>query len=262
MAGRRSLRYTLAFAAAVCVVCSLVVSTSAVVLRPRQEENAVLSRQRRVLAVSGLAARGEPLGDREVERLFREHMRPVLVALRTGRPDPAVSPEGFDPRRAARDPASSSPAPENEAGIQRLPDHALVYHVVEEGEVTAIILPIEGKGLWSTMLGYLAMSTDGDTILGITFYEHGETPGLGSDVEDPRWQRAWRDRRAYGPGGEPAIEVIKGRAGPPATDPHRVDGISGATLTGRGVSELVRFWLGPDGFGPYLEGVRREGGIP
>ena len=147
----------------------------------------------------------------------------------------------------------------NPAGVQRVPNQALVYRLVENDELRLVILPIEGKGLWSTLYGFIALDADLDTIRGITFYEHKETPGLGGEVDNPRWKALWSGRRAFGEGGEgaPRIEVIRGQAGPPAEDPYRVDGLSGATMTSRGVGRLVRFWLGDEGFAPYLDTLRK-----
>jgi Na+-transporting NADH:ubiquinone oxidoreductase subunit C len=120
-----------------------------------------------------------------------------------------------------------------------------------------LVLPIQGLGLWSTLYGFLAIDADGNTIRGITYYQHAETPGLGGEVDNPRWKSLWPGRKIYDDG-EPAIQVIKGAAGPPAQDPYRVDGLSGATLTSNGVTFMLEFWLGPNGFGPYLDRLREE----
>ena len=139
-----------------------------------------------------------------------------------------------------------------------MPLRALVYQMVENDQIQKIILPIEGKGLWSTLYGFLALGPDTTSIEGITFYQHGETPGLGGEVDNPSWKALWSGRQAYDESWEPVIEVIKGHAGPPSEDPYAVDGLSGATLTARGVTYLVRYWLGEQGFGPYLERFRAE----
>ena len=123
---------------------------------------------------------------------------------------------------------------------------------MEGEEIRMLILPIEGKGLWSTMYGFIALAPDTTTIKGLTFYEHGETPGLGGEVDNPSWKALWKGRQAYDGEWNPEIEVIKGAAGPPEEDPFRVDGLSGATLTCRGVSSTVQFWLSDDGFKPFL----------
>ncbi|MEX1309574.1 MAG: Na(+)-translocating NADH-quinone reductase subunit C [Candidatus Sulfomarinibacteraceae bacterium] len=252
--------YIIGFAATVCLVCSIVVSSAAVALRPRQVLNKELDRQKQVLTVAGLIETGQSVEPDEVERLFDESIVARAVELSTGAYDESVDPSTFDQRKATKDPAMSSQAGPNDAGIRRLPNKAVVYQKVVDDEVEMVILPIEGKGLWSTLYGFIALAPDGSTIEGITFYEHGETPGLGGEVENPSWKALWPGRQAFDATGDVAIEVIKGHAGPPAEDPYRVDGLSGATITARGVSHLVRFWLSERGFGPYLERYRSEAG--
>ena len=250
--------YIIGFATAVCLVCSIVVSTSAVALRERQDRNKVLDRQTQVLVVAGLLEEGQKASPEEVEKIFEENIQIRLVNLSTGEYDDAVDAATYDQRKATKDPAASHTAPENKAGVSRLPNLALVYQRVENEDVQSLILPIEGKGLWSTLYGYLALATDTTTIEGITFYEHGETPGLGGEIDNPSWKSVWIGRQAFDENWQPAVEVIKGFAGPVAEDPYRVDGLSGATLTARGVSDLVRFWLGEEGFEPYLANFRTE----
>jgi Na+-transporting NADH:ubiquinone oxidoreductase subunit C len=171
-----------------------------------------------------------------------------------------MDPGTYDQRKATKDPSLSTAAPANNAGLTRVPAKAVVYQRVENDEIQSLILPIEGKGLWSTLYGFIALAPDTTTIQGITFYEHGETPGLGGEVDNPSWKALWVGRKAYDGDFEPAIEVIKGVAGSASEDPYRVDGLSGSTLTSRGVTNLVQFWLGENGFDPYLEGLRNQGG--
>ena len=253
--------YIIGFAAAVCLVCSIVVSSSAVALRPRQVFNKELDRQKQVLMVAGLIEAGQKVAPADVDELFTTSIVPKVVELSTGVYDTSTDPAAYDQRKASKDPALSKPAGPNPAGVVRLPYKALLYQKVVDGEVEMLILPIEGKGLWSTLYGYLALDADTTTVEGITFYDQKETAGLGGEIANPAWQAKWPGRRAFDDRGEVAIEVIKGAAGPPADDPFRVDGLSGATITARGVSHLVRFWLSDDGFGPYLDQFRsREGG--
>ena len=227
-------------------------------LKERQLANILLDRQKKVLDVAGLVERGEKLSDAEVRRRFEENVFPFIVDLASGQfiddPDPA----SYDQRKARRDPEKSRRAPANAAKIVRIPNRALVYQVIRNDDLKSLIIPVEGMGLWSTLYGYLALEPDTTTIRGITFYDHGETPGLGGEVDNPRWKSLWPGRKAYDESWAPAIKVIKGVAGPVDEDPHRVDGLSGATITSRGVSALVRFWLGPNGFGPFLAGVRSQ----
>ncbi|MEK9500999.1 Na(+)-translocating NADH-quinone reductase subunit C [Gaopeijia maritima] len=251
---------TVGFAAAVCVVCSIFVAGSAVSLRDRQEENRVLDLRSKVLLVSDLADPGEALARETINQRFQENLTALVIDLETGE-ETDIDPLTFDQRAAAQDPEQSEVAPPNTAKVSRVPDNALIYQKITDGEVERLILPIQGYGLWSTLYGFIALSGDLETIQGITFYEHGETAGLGGEVDNPRWQALWPGRKAFGEGWEPEIEVIKGAAGPVASDPYRVDGLAGATLTSRGVTNLLHFWLGENGFGPYLERYRADRGI-
>jgi len=256
-----SARYVVLFAAAVCAVCSVVVASSAVLLKARLEANKALDLQEKVLVVAGLMNPDEAIEDDEIRRRFEKHVRPQIIRLSSGNVVSDIDPVGFDQREASKNPDTSAPAPPNRAKVVRVPLHARVYLVETEGQLTGIILPIEGKGLWSTLYGFLALEPDARTIEGITFYQHGETPGLGGEVDNPRWKSRWKGRKAFDENWEPAIAVVKGSAGTPENDPYHVDGLSGATITSRGVSNLLAFWLGDAGFGPYLANYRSERGI-
>jgi Na+-transporting NADH:ubiquinone oxidoreductase subunit C len=259
---RDSTAYIVGFAAVVCLVCAIPIASAAVLLRPKQLQNQRLDKLSKVLGVAELVRAGERLSAAEVEARFERSVVARAVELKTGAFTDAVDPRTFDQRKAAGDPATSHPVPPNEARVFRVPNHAVVYEVMKDGKVDALVLPIQGYGLWSTMYGFLALEADATTISGITFYEHGETPGLGGEIENPAWQAKWKGRRAFGEGGEVKVKVIKGAAGPPADDPFHVDGLSGATITSRGVSHTLDFWLGPDAFGPFLDQYRaaRAGG--
>ena len=257
---KHSTAYIFGFAGAVCLVCALFVSASVVLLKDRQEENKVLDKQKKVLAVAGFMEEGEDLSSDTVKSLFAENIEAKIIRLEDGSYIDVVDTTKFDQRKAGKDPKSSSVAPPNPAKVARVPNNAMIYQVVKDGKVKRLILPIEGKGLWSTLYGFLALESDARTISGITFYEHGETPGLGGEVDNPQWKSLWKNRKAFESDQleDPAIQVVKGAAGPPTEDPHRVDGLSGATITSRGVSHLVRFWLGDDGFGPYLREYKEK----
>jgi len=247
--------YIVGFAAAVCFVCALLVSSSAVLLEDRQVENKRLDLQKKILLVSDLMKEGESLSREEITRRYEENVIGRVVNLESGSYTEGIDPTTYNQRKAAQDPERSRPAPENAAKVRRLPNDAVVF-VLGGDEPEAVILPIEGQGLWSTLYGYIALDADTRTIRNIVFYQHGETPGLGGEVDNPRWKALWRGRLAFDDGWEPAIKVKKGQAGSPEDDPYQVDGLSGATITSNGVTKLVQFWLGEDGFGPYLEAFR------
>ena len=257
-----SARHTVIFTTLLCVVFSVLVSAVSVALKDRQEENKRLDKIKNVLSVAGLIRPGESLNRDELAQRFEARLKPRIVDLSTGEYVDVDDPMSFDQRKAQSDPERSTRAPDNAAKVRRLPNQALIFLLMDrEGEeVEGIVLPVEGYGLWSTLYGYLALGTDTRTIQGLTFYEHGETAGLGGEVDNPRWKALWPGRLAFDEDWDPAIKVKKGLAGPAAQDPYQVDGLSGATLTSNGVTNLLRFWLGENGFGPYLAELRKEGG--
>ena len=258
---QHSVGYTIGFAAAICLVCSLFVATSAVTLADRQAANKLLDLRKKVLTVAALMEPGRDYSAEEINELFEANLRPRVVDLKTGRYVDDVDPTTYDARKARKDPALSKTAPENSAKVRRIANRGVVYLVQPGDEVEGIIIPVEGMGLWSTLYGYLALEPDTRAIKGLTFYEHGETPGLGGEVDNPRWKALWPGRLAFDDDWNPAIEVVKGRAGSADEDPYRVDGLSGATITSRGVTHLLRFWLAENGYGPYLALYRSEQGV-
>jgi len=258
---QHSTSYIVGFAVTICLVCALFVAGSAVGLRERQEANILLDRQKKVLTVAGLMEDGANLPREEIVATFEASILQKVIDLKTGVLNEDVDVAAFDQQQEARNPETSSTAPENKSKVRRLPNNALVFDVVENGELKALILPIEGYGLWGTLYGYIALAPDARTIVGITFYQHKETPGLGGEVDNPRWKAQWPGRLAFDDRGNPAIGVKKGVAGSIEEDPYNVDGLSGATITSRGVTALVRFWLGENGFGPYLASYRAQAGV-
>lgn len=245
---------TLAVALAVCAVCSAVVTSAVVVLRPYQEANRRAEQERRVAAlVADLPGVGDLVGEAADAGLALR-----AVELGTGRYAPDVDAEALR-GDAAQVPCEALPAPEDPAGIGCLPAVAPVYELRRDGRLDTVILPVNGQGYLSMMRGYLAVAGDGETVRGITFTEHEETPGLGAEITNATWQARWKGARLYGEQGDVRIRVVQ-EAPPPgaAGAAYAIQGISGATKTSQGVSELVRFWVGPRAFGPYLRRIGRE----
>ena len=244
---------TLLVALGVSLVCSVVVAAAAVGLRPRQAENELRFQQRNILAAAGLYDPGRDVG----EQFGQIEVR--IVDLATGEYIEDLDPDDYDAQAALRNPAQSDALDKSVdiANIKRRERYAKVYLLRDGDEIETIILPIRGYGLWSTMYGFIALEADGNTVSGLSFYEHGETPGLGDKIEDPRWLGLWPGKKVYDADGEPQLQVIRGRAA--ADDPPSIDGMAGATLTGRGVTNMLAFWLGGQGYGPYLRGLEQTG---
>ena len=251
MSSNDSIGKTLIVAFSLCIVCSVIVSAAAVVLKPVQEVNKALDRKRNILAAAGM------LDDsRSVEEQFAQ-ISTRVVDLRTGKfADGDLDPAKYDQRKAAKDPQLSDAltAGQDLAKIARREHYALVYLVEKpQGGIDKIILPVHGAGLWSTLYGFVALESDANTVAGIGFYEHGETPGLGGEVDNPRWKSLWPGKQVYRDD-EVSIALLKGAVDPSSANaPWQVDGLAGATLTARGVTNLVQFWLGENGFEPFLQ---------
>ncbi|MBF0352827.1 MAG: Na(+)-translocating NADH-quinone reductase subunit C [SAR324 cluster bacterium] len=253
-----SISKTFIVATLLCVVCSVMVSGAAVFLKPAQERNKALDKKKNILAAAGLYKDES----QNIDELFKK-VETRLVDLATGTYVSDINATSFDAYAAAKDPKLQVmlTREQDKAGVKRIAKYAPVYLVQEGGIVQTIILPIHGKGLWSTLYGFIALATDTNTVKGLVFYEHGETPGLGGEVDNPLWKAIWPGKTVFDDSWNPVVQILKGAVNPQdAGAIHQVDGLSGATLTSRGIEGLLRFWLGETGFGPYLTKLRQEGG--
>lgn len=253
---RHSNRKTLLVAFAVCLICSLVVASAAVFLRPIQKANQSIERKRIIVEIADLMQPGLT-----VAQAYRQ-VNVFMIELSSGHVIDTLDPENFDITKASKDVNLSVPLKRNEdpAQIRRKPIYLPVYQVNDDrGKLKTLVLPVYGYGLWSTLYGFIALQEDLRTIQGLRFYQHAETPGLGGEVNNERWLALWEGKIAFDENWEPRIELVKGAVGTSAPDSHhKVDGLSGATLTSHGVMQLLNFWLGKEGFGPYLKRMREE----
>lgn len=259
MSSKDSVGGTLRVALLLCVVCSIFISSAAVILRPLQEANKLLDRNKNILAAAGMYDPAVTPED-EVADLFAQ-FTPRIVDLDAGEYLDAeqLSALGIDPatydQRAVQNDSEFSDALSGDddiASLKRRVRYATVYIVRDTNdEIQDIVLPISGYGLWGTMYGYLALEGDGNTVKGIGYYDQKETPGLGGEVTNPRWKALWPGKEVYDESGDVALSVVKGGG----QGIHQVDGLSGASLTSRGVDNMIEFWLGPMGFGPFLKNL-------
>jgi len=234
----------------VALACALLVSITAVSLRPLYLANLEAERMARLASIL------ETL-DQVAGGLRPEDIEARVVKLDNGAYADDIDPATYDARRAANDPGKSIVIPPQQdlAGIKRRASHAVVYLIRNSNrKIEAVILPVRGVGYQSALYGYLALAADANEILALKFYEHGETPGLGSRIQDPGWEALWPGNQAFDDNGNVTIRV----GGNASAGGDRVDGISGATRTITGVDRLLQFWLGEFGFGPYLMRIRSE----
>ncbi len=258
MANNDTIGKTIKVTLLLCIVCSVIVSAAAVMLKPAQVANKSLDFKRNILAAAGMLEEGT-----SVEEQFKS-INTKLVDLSTGEFAESDVVGGdldkYDQKKAAKDPALGSKlsAAADTAKIGSRENYGKVYMVESDGQLQKLILPIKGYGLWSTLYGFVALEADLNTVLGLGFYEHAETPGLGGEVDNPNWKALWKGKKVFAEDGVLAIGVTKGPA--PVGDAHKVDGLSGATLTAKGVDNLVKFWLGENGYGPLLNNLKKEEG--
>lgn len=255
---------TVGVALTLCLVCSVLVSAAAVGLKPTQVENARLDRNKNILVAAGMFDPESDTAQDVAERFKDFDIEIVDLNAGTYLDDDALKAAGipdrnaYDASQATKNKALSEDLGSNDpASIGRKPKYAKVYVKNDDaGQPEMVVLPIQGYGLWGTIYGFLTLESDMNTIKGISFYEHKETPGLGARIEEPKWRAMWNGIHSYDDSGNVATGVTK--AGNPKD--NWVDGISGATLTSRGVSNMIQFWLGEQGYKPYLDHVREESG--
>jgi Na+-transporting NADH:ubiquinone oxidoreductase subunit C len=249
-----------------CVVCSLLVSGAAVVLKPLQQKNKLLDKQKNIIAAAGLSEDANSLSGKEIEEIFKAKVTRKMVDLSTGEyleDDPS-----FDPLKAAKDPATQAAIEGFDIGLANRETKTLVYLVQDaNGKIEKVVLPIYGMGLWSTLYGFVALEADLKTVSGLTYYQHGETPGLGGEVENPAWKAKWVGKKIWTEGitvqnatnDDLRIGVAKG-APTSENAEYMVDGLSGATITSRGVDSMLKYWFSSYGFGPFLQKLASQQG--
>jgi Na+-transporting NADH:ubiquinone oxidoreductase subunit C len=240
---------TIFVAVAVCLVASMVVSAAAVALRPIQAVNALKDKQINILQVAGIY---DPNVD--VLEAFAA-FEPRVLELETGTFTDQFDVASFDDRAAADDSATSVALDNDPAGIVRQAKYVTVYLLRDEaGDLDKVIMPLHGYGLWSTLYGFIALEENGNDIFGLQFYEHAETPGLGAEVDNPRWKALWNGKKLVDENGTLQISVAK--TAPAAGADYHVDALAGATLTSVGVHNLVTFWMGESGYEPFLQQLK------
>ncbi|MEM9014909.1 MAG: Na(+)-translocating NADH-quinone reductase subunit C [Pseudomonadota bacterium] len=240
---------TIFVAVTLCLVASMAVSAMAVSLRPLQEVNKLKDKQINILQVAGVY---DP--NQDVLEAFQA-FEPKVLEIASGNFTDAFNPLTFDDRAAADNPETSIVLDDDPASIGRQAKFVTVYLLRDaNGEIDKVVLPIYGYGLWSTLYGFIAIEENGNEIYGLQFYEHGETPGLGAEVDNPRWKALWRGKKLSDENGQLQITVAK--TAPPAGQDYHIDALSGATLTANGVDNLVRFWMGEAGYARFLANLK------
>jgi Na+-transporting NADH:ubiquinone oxidoreductase subunit C len=245
-----SVQKTITVALVLCLVCAVVVSSAAVILRPAQAVNEKANMQMNILQAAGLYDPQQSIQDQFQIVTTR------LVNIETGEFVEGIDAERYNQRKASKDPSMNRvlSGEEDIASIKRQAKIAKIYLIENGDQIEKIILPIHGYGLWSTLYGFMALEGDGNTVAGLGFYEHAETPGLGGEVDNPNWKAQWTGKQVYN-GDAVVLRLVKG--GADRSDSYGVDALSGATLTSRGVDNLLKFWMSDAGFKPFLDNLKQ-----
>jgi Na+-transporting NADH:ubiquinone oxidoreductase subunit C len=229
--------YVFFFAAVVTITCSILLAAAANLLKDRQQENIAFDIRKNILATAGFGS--QDLTRQEILDMYDKYIRSRVINL-DGEELPDRTVEQLDPKK----------------DLDLLP----LYYAEEDGEIIAYIIPVSGKGLWSTIYGYLALEKDLNTVMGITFYQHGETPGLGGEIEKDWFKDNFKGKKIYSPEGDLlSITVVKGKVQnsiPTEEANHYVDGISGSTLTCNGLTKFLKNDL--QTYNPFFNKVREE----
>ncbi len=253
---RDSTAKVLSVAFILCVICSILVSAAAVGLSARQERNKTEEKRKNILQAAGLY---DP--ELTIEEQF-DKIETRIVDLQTGDFTEEFETTTFDSRAAARDSETNYQiAAELDLGaIKTRSRYKDVYLVMDGDILQQLILPVHGKGLWSTMYGFISLANDFSTVNGFAFYEHGETPGLGGEIDNPNWKKQWPGKKVYDDAGVTRIEVLKGNVDRESKDAvYQADGLAGATLTARGVGNLLKYWMGDNGYKPFISKLKTAG---
>ncbi len=242
---------TVGIAAALCIVCSILVSTASVKLKPLQVKNKEIDMKKNILSAAGLLDKNT-----DIESVYSTRIEEKIIDIESGALS-STSPIGFDLQKLEANPETSIKIANDFANIGRRSKESIIYIIKEEdGSKSGLILPIKSQGLWGLMYGFLALKNDTKTVIGFQYYQQGETPGLGAEVDNPKWKSQWPGKLVFDASFNPKISLVKARSSSEAEVNHEVDALSGATITSNGVQNSLRYWLSQNAYGKFLEAYR------
>ena len=235
-----------------CLLCSAIISLIAIQLRSVQNENVVKDMQKKIVSSAGLQ-----LEYGSVENAMM-NIKTIVVDLDQGK-IVDINPNSYELSKELRQEGKYKflSAENDIASIKKREKYSKVFIEYKDDKINTLILPVRGYGLWGILYGYLAIKSDFNTVAGLEFYEHKETPGLGAEIDNPKWKALWKGKKIYQENGEVSLKVIKGNVLASSDNiNYEVDGLSGATLTCNGVTNLIAYWMGSDGFLNFINNLR------
>lgn len=255
---RDSIQNTFFVAIVLCLVCAAAVAGSVALLKAPQKVNLERYRKQNVLDAAGLYDKG--MSNEQIDITYKQWVVRQVIELPSGKDvTDEYGDEGFDQAKAVDDMKTRvTIKPEDDIAKLKTREYRSNVYIIKTSPANPMpsqyVFPIRGKGLWSIMWGFVSIDADMQTVRGLSYYDQGETPGLGGEVENDVWKKKWDGKLLYNAAGELAIRVAKGNA----QNQNQVDGLSGATITSGGVTNMLRYWLGPDGFGSYMKSIREQ----
>lgn len=258
---KNSVVYVIGFVGLVALVCSLIISTVAVSLKQRQEDQKAINFQKSVLEVAKIQVENN-----DIIKTYNDNVEVRYVDLNKGKWATESDVKAIGNNYADvllvskyRKYVAQLPSKDNIAGLKNN-EYAWiqpVYLIKDKGQVSQVILPFYGNGLWSVMYGLLAIEPNGNTVKNIIYYQQGETPGLGGEVENPNFTKQFEGKQIYNlEGSQPTTPLLQLEKNASPSDKYHVNALTGATLTSNGVSNQLQFWLGDKGFGKFLHNLR------
>ncbi len=219
MSDKPNKRYVFFFTFIMCLVSGLLLTAASTGLKERQNRNIEIDKQKNVLKSVGLIKKEVTYSDSEIEFLFKENIKEYFVG----------------------------PTGEILESNEKANDLLQLYLYNKNSKLESYIIPIETRGLWGKIKGYLALKNDGSTIVGFSVYSHAETPGLGGEIEQNWFQSNFVGKRIINDKNNfVSINIAKGKVKDAISEDMKdnyVDGISGATLTGsylsKGLSSIL-----------------------
>ena len=212
-------KYIFIFSAVMVVAVATLLSLAATLLQPRQQKNLEIEKKKSMLESIGIPSTHET-----TESLYDKYINESFVLNSKGEVVPGV--EAFN---VVLNVEQKKPLEQ-----QYLP----VFNAVSDNDEKVIIIPVEGKGLWGPIYGYVSLKADMSTIFGVTFDHKGETPGLGAEINTTEFESMFIGKRLFEEGKFVSVGVLKGGAKP--DDPHGVDAISGGTITSKGLEKMLK----------------------
>ncbi len=229
---QQSNTYVITFSVILTVVLGLLLSGTAQLLGPRQKEAIALDQKKQILGAVIPGEQIDAMSPEEVKAFYANRIASTVVDA-NGNVIEGTSAEAVDVAKNYKKPVDQRYFP--------------VYIFHEEGDSTKVnsyIFPLYGAGLWDAIWGYLALDTDMNTVAGITLAHAGETPGLGARITEPGVQERFEGKKIFDESGKlVAIEMQKGEGKDYSSNPHQVDGMSGATITALGVNNMLKNYL-------------------